>query len=94
MSGGSSKNETRKYPRTPVKLNICLQLSATGEIFAVTRDMSDGGLFVKLDVDKVPDVGQEVNVQVQGLPHGMEAPWVKMRVVRTDADGMGLMILV
>jgi len=68
-------------------------MSEAGEMLAVTRDISDGGIFVFLDAEKVPDVGEEVSVQVQGLPAGMEAPWVKMRVVRIESEGFGLMIL-
>lgn len=93
MLGGSQENDSRQYPRTPIRLKVCLQMSERGEIFAVTRDISDGGLFILIDAEQMPPIGQEVRVQVQGLPNGMEAPWVKMRVVRTDSDGIGLMIL-
>lgn len=90
MLGGHRQSEDRKFPRTPVKLKVCLIISEAGEILAVTRDISDGGLFILLDVEKIPDIGKAVNVQVQGLPNGMEAPWVKMQVVRTETDGIGL----
>ena len=93
MLGKPGENEARKFPRTPVRLKVCLVISEQGQVFSVTRDISDGGLFVQLDADKVPDIGHEVNVQVQGLPNGMEAPWINMRVVRTDAEGIGLMIV-
>jgi len=93
MLGGSKKNESRNSPRTPIKMKVSLVMSEEGEKLAVTRDISDGGIFVLLDAEKVPDVGEEVSVQVQGLPVGMEAPWVKMRVVRIESEGVGLMIL-
>lgn len=93
MPCGSMQNEARQHPRTPIRLKVCLQMSEFGEIFAVTRDISDGGLFVLVDAERVPDIGDEVSVQVQGLPNGMEAPWVRMEVVRADREGIGLMIL-
>lgn len=93
MLGGSRESDARQYPRTPIRFKVCLQMSERGEIFAVTRDISDGGLFILIDAEQMPPIGQEVNVQVQGLPNGMEAPWIKMKVVRTDSDGVGLMIL-
>jgi len=68
-------------------------MSEEGEILALTRDISDGGLFVLVDAGKIPDIGEEVRVQVQGLPNGMEAPWITMKVVRIEAEGLGLVIV-
>jgi len=93
MLGGSKKNETRDSPRTPIKMKVSLVMSEAGELLAVTRDISEGGIFVLLDVDNVPGVDEEVSVQIQGLPDGMDAPWVKMRVVRIESEGIGLMIV-
>jgi PilZ domain len=93
MLGGPKNNEARNSPRTPIKMKVSLVMSEVGEVLAITRDISDGGIFVLLDTEKVPEVGEEVSVQVQGLPDAMDAPWVKMRVVRTEAKGIGLMIV-
>jgi len=93
MLGGANKNESRNSPRTSMKMKVSLVMSEAGEMLAITRDISDGGIFVLLDAEKVPDIGEEVSVQVQGLPTGMDAPWVKMRVVRIESEGFGLMIL-
>jgi len=93
MLGGPKNNEARRSPRTPIKMKVSLVMSEVGEVLAITRDISDGGIFVLLDTEKVLEVGEEVSVQVQGLPDGMDAPWVKMRVVRTETEGIGLMIV-
>ena len=93
MFGGPNKSEARNSPRTPIKMKVNLVMSEAGEMLAVTRDISDSGIFVLLDAEKVPDVGQQVRVQVQGLPNGIEAPWVEMRVVRIESEGIGLMIV-
>lgn len=93
MQGGSKKNEARSHSRIPMRLKVSLIMSEDGEMLAVTRDISDGGLFVLLDSEKMPEIGKSVNVQVQGLPNSMEAPWVAMEIVRIETDGIGLMIL-
>lgn len=93
MPGDSHKNETRGYPRISTRLKVALMMSSEGQILAATRDISDGGLFVLLDSKKMPEIGENVNVQVQGLPDGMEAPWLEMQVVRVENDGVGLMII-
>ena len=93
IQGSPKKAEGRGSPRTPMKMKVHLVTSASGEVLAFTRDISDTGIFVLMDVDKVPEIGEEVSVQVQGLPAGGEAPWVKMRVIRTETDGAGLMII-
>lgn len=93
MLGGPKNNEARNSPRTPIKMKVSLVMSELGEVLAITRDISDSGIFVLLDSQKVPEVGQEVSVQIQGLPDGMDAPWLKMHVVRTEAEGIGLMIV-
>ena len=54
-----------------------------------TKDISDGGIFLVHDeVEYLPPVGSVVDVQVQEL--AIEAPVVKMEVVRTAGDGIGL----
>lgn len=93
MLGGPRKNEARGSPRTPIKMKVSLVMSEAGEMLAITRDISDSGIFVLLDADEMPAIGQEVSVQIQGLPNGMEAPWVKMRIVRSEPEGVGLMII-
>jgi hypothetical protein len=74
-------------------MKVNLVISEAGEMLAVTRDISDTGIFALLDTDTMPAVGENVRVQVQGLPNGMEAPWVEMQVVRTESEGIGLMIV-
>jgi len=57
MQGGPHESEERKTSRTAVRLKVCLTMSREGEMLAVTRDISDGGLFVLLDAEKIPGVG-------------------------------------
>lgn len=60
-----------------------------GEFVFSTRDISDGGVFVVVDNEPfTPELGDKVEVQVQGLP--VPAPVLDMVVVRITNDGYGL----
>lgn len=59
-----------------------------GEKVFEMRDLSDGGIFVIVDNEVFPEVGSQVEVQVQGLP--IVAPVRTMRVVRQSSEGFGL----
>ncbi len=83
----------RKHPRVAVPLKVSLVFSEEGQLFAVTRDISDGGIFLLLDQESMPEIGDFVKVQVQGMGGGESAPWVRMEVVRAEPDGVGLMII-
>lgn len=56
-------------------------------VFA-TRDISDGGIFIVVEDGFAPDIGDRLQVQVQGLP--IPAPVLEMVVVRKTVDGFGL----
>lgn len=83
------KDRNRKFPRTRLRAAVTLKHPEVGEQLTHTRDISDGGAFVLTEGITMPDLGEVVEVQVQGLP-GEAAPVVRMRVVRIDRDGMGL----
>ena len=54
-----------------------------------TKDISDGGVFIVVDAEPFePVIGDEVQVQVQGLP--VPAPILNMVIVRKTIDGFGL----
>ena len=78
----------RQHPRTPMKCRIKICHPSFGEVVAQTRDLSDGGVYVKHpDLAAMP-YGTIVTGQVQDLP--IEAPVLQMEVMRVDADGIGL----
>lgn len=84
-------SDKRQSVRTPFACRIKIQHESIGELLVKTRDISDGGVFVILDPDKVPPIGSIVTGQVQGMPG--EAPVVDMEVVRAEPDGVGLKFL-
>lgn len=54
-----------------------------------TRDVSDGGAFLFVDINPGLRVGAEVTVQAQDV--AAEAPLVRATVVRVEATGIALM---
>lgn len=86
-------SDQRSFPRIQVPLKVSLKFSEDGQLFAVTRDISNTGIFLLLDQECMPKVGDIVRVQVQNMGGGEVAPWVRMKVVREEPTGLGLMIL-
>lgn len=83
--------DKREYPRTPMACRIKIWHESLGELLVKTRDISEGGVFVVLEPDQMPPIGSHVTGQVQGLTD--QAPVVRMEVVRTEPEGIGLKFL-
>lgn len=79
----------RKTVRTKLRAEVKLSHPDVGDLKLHTGDISDGGAYIFSEGNKIPEVGEVVKVQVQGIGGG-EAPIVKMRIVRLDKSGMGL----
>jgi hypothetical protein len=77
----------RRHLRTKLRARIKLK-HANGEVIVETGDISDGGVFIEANGVELPPVGTEVKVQVQDLP--VEAPELSARIVRMEANGVGL----
>ncbi len=78
----------RHSPRTPMKCRIKICHPSFGELVAQTRDLSDGGVYVKHPDLAALAQGTLVTGQVQDLP--IEAPVLRMQVMRVDSEGVGL----
>ncbi|TBU87772.1 PilZ domain-containing protein [Phytopseudomonas dryadis] len=78
----------RQHPRTPMKCRIRICHPSFGELVAQTRDLSDGGVYVKHPDLGALALGTRVTGQVQDLP--IEAPILEMEVMRADGEGAGL----
>lgn len=78
----------RQHPRTPMKCRIKISHESFGDLFAQTRDLSDGGVYVRHPDLVVLPVGTILTGQVQDLP--FEAPILQMEIMRVDAEGVGL----
>ena len=69
-----------------VKVKIFHQ--SFGEKIVKTKNISDSGLFILAEPTELPAVGEIVTGAVQGMIEN--PPLVNMRIVRVDADGVGL----
>jgi hypothetical protein len=77
----------RQFQRTRFASRVKVVHPRHGSAMFTTGDVSDGGVYIERGAFDL-EVGDVVDVQVQGLP--MEAPVVRMLVVRSDASGFGL----
>jgi hypothetical protein len=82
--------ENRQYERTDFEAEVELRHPSLGRVILKSRDVSDGGLFLIANgTDELPPIGSMV--EVRALVFGDAAPILKATVVRTTADGIGLM---
>lgn len=82
-------DDRREHCRTAMSAKVKVNHEHLGEFVFSTRDISDGGVFVVVDNEPfTPEMGDKVEVQVQGLP--VPAPVLNMVVVRITNDGYGL----
>lgn len=85
-------SDQRNNTRTPLKVKLKLVHPEHGEMLVTTRDISDCGVYILMDqAHALLSVGEQVEGQVQGLP--MEAPILRMEVIRVEALGVGLRFL-
>ena len=83
-----NSKDQRQYVRTPFACCIKISHDSVGELLVKTRDISDGGVFVVLEPDNIPQIGTRLTGQVQGLME--DAPVLMMEVVRIEPAGVGL----
>lgn len=78
----------RRHSRHPIGVSIKISHESIDEITIETKDVSDGGLFVVVNPDKMPPIGSIVKGQVQGMAE--DPPIVEMKIVRIANNGIGL----
>lgn len=78
----------REHIRTALNAKVSVSHPSYDARIFSTRDISDGGIFIVVEDDFAPGIGDQVQVQVQGLP--IPAPVLEMVVVRKTVDGFGL----
>lgn len=86
-------NEKRRYERYPDSLAMDIA-SPEGDIMTcVTRDVSDGGVFVLVKYQEQLPIGTEVRITPTQHTHETEQPIMRGRVVRRSGQGMGIVFL-
>jgi len=81
-------NNHRQHSRHPIGVNIKLSHESIDDITLETKDISDGGLFVMVEPNKMPPIGTIIKGQVQGMAE--DPPIVDMKIVRVTSIGLGL----
>lgn len=84
-------HERREHPRIPLRVKIKIAHPDFGEKVVLTKNFSEGGLFIIVKPTDLPPPGSIVKGQIQDLPE--DAPVVDMRIVRVEQDGVGLQYL-
>ena len=88
-AGTMAGNDRRIHSRTALSAKVKVTHESLGEFVFSTRDISDGGVFIVIDTEPFePTIGDQIQVQVQGLP--VPAPVLEMVIVRKTIDGYGL----
>ena len=83
--------EFRKSPRQPARLEIGLAYPSGEHQIAVTRDVSDGGMFVLIETQARPILGELVTISLIGRSaNQLSLPSTEAVVVHTSPEGVGL----
>jgi hypothetical protein len=83
--------ERRIFSRHLVNARVKLVHGSIGEIKAVTRDISDSGVFV--EVKPVPKLPVGSHIKMHMLDSKQPEIAFNMKVVRTTAEGVGMMFI-
>ena len=84
-------SDKRKHERYLFTTDVKISHPDIGEKIVKTKDISDSGIFILVEPTTMPALGEIVQGQVQGGAGDM--PIVKMKIVRTDDDGLGLQFI-
>lgn len=82
-------SEKRQHERIAFPSEVKVMHPDRPSVVGRTRDLSDGGAFLFLDINPGLRVGEEVTVQAQDA--AAEAPLVRATVVRVEESGIALM---
>ena len=85
--------EKRTHERQAVTLSVEIVDPAIGEVILLTKDLSKGGAFVRLDKEKCPPLGRIVSLRLPGMLWGEKITTVTARVVRVTDAGMALQFI-
>jgi len=81
----------RRHERTKMRARLKMIHPQVGDLIVFIADISDGGLFILHGGHTLPDIGELIKVQIQGLP--VEAPVLTAKIMRKTDEGIGVMFL-
>ena len=84
-----SENQ-RKYPRKEIRIEVVLSFMEDRARSVITRDISQGGLFMMLDNPDYYPLGEMVSLDYQDPMAELAHTHKEAIVVRHDAEGIGV----
>ncbi len=85
--------ENRRHERYAMSLEVEVSHVESGKTTLSTKDISDGGIFLYMPNQLRPAIGTVMHLKLRGLLAGEEPPTVKVKVVRTTDEGIGLQFI-
>jgi len=80
----------RRESRLPIQLDVEMVSGDEEESSLQTRDLSNGGVYLKKGANNLPPEGTIVHIRIKNNLGDGEPPLVKARVIRVDNDGLAL----
>ena len=84
-----SENQ-RKYPRKEIRIEVALSFMEDQARSVITRDISEGGLFMMVDDPNYYPLGEMVSLAFQDPLNSLAHTHKEAIVVRHDAQGIGV----
>lgn len=92
-SDGSNRHimdDRRRYGRKVAAIRVEINHPAIGTMIGSTKNISDGGVSVKIEGQTIPPLGTEVNVRFIKVVGAINQEPVKMTVVHQHNHAIGL----
>lgn len=83
----------RAHDRFAIALEVKVVFADNHRCTLKTRDISHNGVFLEMGEGELPETGTRIQMQVQDMFSGDDAPLVEGEVVRRTADGIGVRFL-
>lgn len=85
--------ERRRFERRATTIRVEMQHPAFGTIVGFAKDISDGGAQVAIENPPTPPVGTIVEVQFKKMVGAINEEPVKMKVMHSVKNSIGLMFM-
>jgi hypothetical protein len=87
------KNNKRQHLRFELPVDVKLTTKEGKEVILKSHNISDSGIFLNGTKNELPNVGEEVVIQLASLVAGDEPREINGLVVRYNAEGIGIHFL-
>ncbi|MFV1997765.1 MAG: PilZ domain-containing protein [Acidiferrobacterales bacterium] len=88
----SNKQERRNYARRDVEVTATVSVEGH-QATLTTKDLSEGGAFLKKGDSPIPSLGTELFVEISSTGGNDEPIVTRAEVIRVTSDGFGIIFL-